>query len=158
MNKTEKQLGFFLTFGDNLANFKPVAHLYKTQLRELARCLGTAEEVIDQEPSAGWWEGQTDREDLAYWIVNDGPVVIPREFTEEEIRRAGKIKDELTLDKTDEVLMLKEQGMKPAEIAAHVKLSEDIISGLFHIVEKSKRLKNREIMVEIGERDCYITN
>ncbi len=34
MNKTEKQLGFFLTFGDNLANFKPVAHLYKTQLRE----------------------------------------------------------------------------------------------------------------------------
>lgn len=158
MNKTEKQLGFFLTFGDNLANFKPIAHLYKTQLSELARCLGTTEEVINQEPSAGWWEGQTDLEDLAYWIINDGPVVIPRDFTEEEIRRADQIKGKLTLDKIDEVLMLKEQGLAEEEIAAHVKLSEDIISGLFHIVEKSKRLKNREIMVEMGEKDCYITD
>ncbi len=114
--------------------------------------------MINQEPSAGWWEGQTDLEDLAYWVVNDGPIVIPRDFTEEEIRRVEQIKNELTLDKIDKVLMLKDQGMTAEEIVACVELSKDIISGLLHIVEKSKRLKNREIMVEIGEKDCCITD
>ena len=87
-NRTEKELGFFLTFGDNLAHFKPVAHLYKSELKELAVALGTKKEVVEQEPSAGFWSGQTDLEDIAYWIVNDGPIVIPREFSEQEIIRS----------------------------------------------------------------------
>lgn len=35
-NRTEYELGFFVTFGDNLANFKPIEHLYKHEVFQLA--------------------------------------------------------------------------------------------------------------------------
>lgn len=148
-NRTEKELGFFLTFGDYIAHFKPIAHLYKTELKELARALGTAENVIAQEPSAGFWEGQTDLEDFAYWIVNDGPIVIPRDFSEQEIQRAEKVKSKLTHEKIDNVLILYKANYKVDEIARQADLPKDIVNGLIHIVEKAKILKSRTIMAEI---------
>lgn len=148
-NRTEKELGFFLTFGDYIAHFKPIAHLYKTELKELARALGTAENVIAQEPSAGFWEGQTDLEDFAYWIINDGPIVIPRDFSDQEIQRAEKIKNKLTHEKIDGTLILYKAKYKADEIARQVGLPEDIVNGLIHIVEKAKILKSRTIMAEI---------
>lgn len=154
-NKTEKKLGFFLTFGDNIAHIKPIAHLYKSELKDFAKALGTAEEVIEQEPSAGFWEGQTDLEDLSYWIVNDGPIVMPREFSEEEICRAKQIERELTMEKIDQALILYEEGLKPANIAEHAGLSEEAVCGLIHIMEKSKILKNRAVMVEIEDGITY---
>ena len=148
-NRTEKELGFFLTFGDNLAHFKPVAHLYKSELKELAAALGTEKEVIDQEPSAGFWSGQTDLEDIAYWIVNDGPIVIPREFSEQEIIKAENIKAALDYKKIDSILERISSGESIEEIRDKTDVSAEIISGLYHIVEKAKRLKTREIMAEL---------
>ena len=148
-NRTEKELGFFLTFGDNLAHFKPVAHLYKSELKELAAALGTEKEVIDQEPSAGFWSGQTDLEDIAYWIVNDGPIVIPREFSEQEIIKAENIKAALDYQKIDSILERISSGESIEEIRDKTDVSAEIISGLYHIVEKAKRLKSREIMAEL---------
>ena len=148
-NRTEKELGFFLTFGDNLAHFKPVAHLYKSELKELAAALGTEKEVIDQEPSAGFWSGQTDLEDIAYWIVNDGPIVIPREFSEQEIIKAENIKAALDYQKIDRILERISSGESIEEIRDKTDVSAEIISGLYHIVEKAKRLKSREIMAEL---------
>lgn len=151
-NRTEKELGFFLTFGDNLAHFKPISHLYKSELKPFAAALGTAENVIEQEPSAGFWEGQTDLEDIAYWIVNDGPIVFPRDFSEEENLRAEQIESMLTQEKIDYVLSLHHANADLAEIVDKVELSEEIICGLIHIVEKAKTLKNRALMVEMPER------
>lgn len=148
-NRTEKELGFFLTFGDNLAHFKPVAHLYKSEMKELAAALGTEKEVIDQEPSAGFWSGQTDLEDIAYWIVNDGPIVIPREFSEQEIIKAENIKAALDYKKIDSILERISSGESIEEIRDKTDVSAEIISGLYHIVEKAKRLKSREIMAEL---------
>ena len=149
INRTEKELGFFLTFGDGLANFRPIAHLYQSELRELAKLLGTAQEVINQEPSAGFWNGQTDLEDFSYWIVNDGPIVFPREFTNDEIRRAQRIQQELSYPQIDQVLRLYDKGLDIAEIKQQCLLSEEVIQGLIHIVEKAKKLKNREVFVEL---------
>lgn len=151
MNKTEKTLGFFLTFGDNLAHFKPIAHLYKSELKELAKILGTRNNVIEQESSAGFWEGQTDIEDLAYWIVNDGPIVFPRTFTEEECERVGIIRSMLDFRKIDVVLKLYNNGAELSEIIKATVLAEEIVIGLIHIAEKSKMLKNRQLMLEIPE-------
>lgn len=148
-NRTEKELGFLLTFGDNLAHFKPVAHLYKTEIRKLAFALGTAQNVIEQEPSAGFWEGQTDKEDLGYWIINDGPIVFPREFSEKEISCAENIALLLEPEKVDTVLRMYREGRAVADILNETKFSENIVIGLIHIIEKSKLLKNRKIMVEI---------
>ena len=61
---------FLLHFGDNLANFKPIEHLYKTDVIKIARLLNSRDEVINQSPSAGFWKNQEDLEDIAYWIIN----------------------------------------------------------------------------------------
>lgn len=148
-NRTERELGFFLTFGDNIAHFKPIAHLYKTELKLLAAQLGSAEDVIEQEASAGFWEGQTDIEDLAYWILNDGPIIFPREFSEDEIQKAEQLKIVMTTEKVDDVLRLYSEGTDISCIEKMVDLPEEAVRGLVHIVEKAKIFKNREIMVEM---------
>ena len=52
-NLTEYELGFFMTFGDNLAHFKPIEHLYKTEVIQLAKEIGTRKEVIEQPATSG---------------------------------------------------------------------------------------------------------
>lgn len=149
-NKTEKMLGFFLTFGDNLAHFKPLAHLYRTQIMEMAREVGTAQEVIQQEASAGFWEGQTDAEDLAYWIINKGPIVVRREFTEEECVRADKMKSLLTPQHVDDILSLYEEEKGIEETAEQLDIEAEIVKGIFSIADKAPKYKTRKIMVELG--------
>ena len=149
LNRTEKELGFFLTFGDNLAHIKPIAHLYQSELKELAEVLGTSSEVIQQEPSAGFWSGQTDLEDFSYWILNDGPIVYPKEFTDEEVKKAELIKKELSYQKIDQFLFLYHQNADISELVDGSGLPAEIIQGLIHIVEKAKKLKNRDILLEL---------
>lgn len=151
MNKTEKMLGFFLTFGDNLANFKPLAHLYKTQIAEFGKELGTREEVIYQESSAGFWEGQTDAEDLAYWIINQGPILAPREFSEDEIRYAQQITPTLTSDNVDGILKLYEVGETAEKVSTETDVPIDIVKGIYSIVQKAPVYKTRKILVELEE-------
>ncbi len=50
-NRLEYELGFFVRGGDGLADLKPIAHLYKTQVYALAAHLGIAEEILCQPPS-----------------------------------------------------------------------------------------------------------
>lgn len=150
-NRSEKELGFFLTFGDNLAHFKPIAHLYKSQLYPLAQAMGTHWEVLEQEPSAGVWSGQTDLEDLSYWIVNNGPIIHPRNFTEEEHAEALRIKTILSYEKIDTVLELYAAGQGEKNIVQEVELPADVIRRLLLIVEKAKKLKSRRLMQELTE-------
>ena len=95
-NLTEYELGFFMTFGDNLANFKPIEHLYKTEVIQLAKEIGTREEVIEQPATAGFWRNQEDLEDIAFWIFNKGPIMRARRFSKEEKEIVFKIKEELS--------------------------------------------------------------
>jgi NAD+ synthase len=50
-NRLEYDQGFFVRGGDGLADLKPIAHLYKTQVYALARHLGVPEEICKQTPS-----------------------------------------------------------------------------------------------------------
>ena len=50
-NRLEYDQGFFVKGGDGLADFKPIAHLYKTQVYAMARFLGLPEEILEQKPS-----------------------------------------------------------------------------------------------------------
>ena len=65
-NRTETLLGYFTMHGDGAAAFKPIAHLYKCQVRALSRHLGVPEAIIDKAPSADLWEGQTDEGELGF--------------------------------------------------------------------------------------------
>ncbi len=50
-NRLEYDQGFFVKQGDGAADIKPIAHLYKTQVVELARLLGLPEAVINRPPT-----------------------------------------------------------------------------------------------------------
>ena len=55
-----------LHFGDNLANFKPIEHLYKTDVIKLARLLKSRDEVINQSPSAKKKKNQEKETNASY--------------------------------------------------------------------------------------------
>jgi NAD+ synthase len=50
-NRLEYDQGFFVKNGDGAADVKPIAHLYKTQVYELAAFLGLPDAVIAREPT-----------------------------------------------------------------------------------------------------------
>lgn len=50
-NRLEYDQGFFVKNGDGAADLKPIAHLYKTQVYQLARHLGLPEEICNAQPT-----------------------------------------------------------------------------------------------------------
>ena len=148
-NLTEYELGFFMTFGDNLAHFKPIEHLYKTEVIQLAKEIGTRREVIEQPATSGFWRKQEDLEDIAFWIFNQGPIMKARKFSKEEKKEIFKIKDQLTWKKIDNCLKGLRNKETIEEIAKETDLSTKIIEGIIQITKKAKQYRNREIMVSM---------
>ncbi len=50
-NRLEYDQGFFVKGGDGLADVKPIAHLYKSQVYQMARALGVPEEICSRAPT-----------------------------------------------------------------------------------------------------------
>lgn len=71
-NKSEISIGYFTKYGDGGADLLPIADLYKTKVRELAKYLNISQEIIDRPPTAGLWTGQTDEADIgvAYEVLD----------------------------------------------------------------------------------------
>lgn len=51
-NRLETDQGFFVKMGDGSGDFKPIAHMYKTQVFQMAEYLGVPEEIRNLPPSA----------------------------------------------------------------------------------------------------------
>jgi NAD+ synthase len=80
-NRLEYDQGFFVKNGDGSADIKPIAHLYKTQVYQLARYLGLPEAVCTAQPTTDTYsmaQGQDEfyfalpyhQMDLALWAFN----------------------------------------------------------------------------------------
>jgi len=63
-NKTELLLGYYTKHGDGACDLEPLASLYKTQVKQLARHIGLPENILKKTPSAGLWRGQTDEAEI----------------------------------------------------------------------------------------------
>jgi NAD+ synthase len=50
-NRLEYDQGFFVKNGDGSADIKPIAHLYKSQVYQIARFLGVPEEILSRPPT-----------------------------------------------------------------------------------------------------------
>ncbi len=142
-----------LHFGDNLANFKPIEHLYKTDVIKIARLLNSRDEVINQSPSAGFWENQEDLEDIAYWIINEGPIIVSKQFNDMEIARAEKIAKKLSWKKLDMCLKMISKEDDIENIVRTVELPIEIINGIVEITKKAKKYKSRKILVSLRKED-----
>ncbi|MFZ2456533.1 MAG: NAD+ synthase [Candidatus Altiarchaeia archaeon] len=63
-NRTEILLGYATKYGDAGVDMQPIGALYKTQVRQMAACVGVPQRIIDKAPTAGLWTGQTDEGEL----------------------------------------------------------------------------------------------
>jgi len=110
-NLTELMLGYFTLHGDGACALEPIGHLFKTEVREVAKELGIPEEIITKAPSAGLWEGQTDEEEIgcSYEIIDAilrHRLLIPAESPEDitEIIDAISIELETPIKTVDKIL------------------------------------------------------
>lgn len=65
-NKTELLLGYGTLYGDMASALNPIGDLYKSQVWQLSEEMEIPRAVIDKEPSADLWAGQTDEEELGF--------------------------------------------------------------------------------------------
>lgn len=65
-NKTEILLGYSTVFGDNASSLNPNGDLYKQQIWQLSEHLGVPAAVLEKQPSADLWPGQTSEGELGF--------------------------------------------------------------------------------------------
>jgi NAD+ synthase len=63
-NRSEAMTGYFTKYGDQAVDCNPIGNLYKMQVRQLADFMGVAADLVEKEPSAEMWEGQTDEDEM----------------------------------------------------------------------------------------------
>jgi NAD+ synthase len=65
-NRTEMEQGFFVKHGDGGVDIEPLAHLYKTQVFQLAEHLGVIEEIRTRTPTPDTWPGGVTDEEVYF--------------------------------------------------------------------------------------------
>jgi NAD+ synthase len=63
-NRTELLVGYFTKYGDGGADILPLGGLYKTDVRQIATELKIDPNILNKDPTAGLWPGQTDEDEL----------------------------------------------------------------------------------------------
>ncbi len=111
-NRLEYDQGFFVKGGDGLADYKPIAHLYKTQVYALARALGVPEGICSRTPT-------TDTYSL--------------EQTQEEFYFA------LPYEKMDACLYSFNHALAPETVAASLGLTADQVMRVYNDIEAKRR-------------------
>jgi len=65
-NKTELLLGYGTQHGDMASAVNPIGDLYKTQVQALSEALDIPKIILEKDPSADLWEGQSDEDELGF--------------------------------------------------------------------------------------------
>lgn len=65
-NRLEYSLGFFVKNGDGSADFKPIAHLYKSQVYQLGQFLGVPEEILRRPPTTDTYSLEQSQEEFYF--------------------------------------------------------------------------------------------
>ncbi|PKN77201.1 MAG: NAD(+) synthase [Deltaproteobacteria bacterium HGW-Deltaproteobacteria-10] len=148
-NRTEYELGFFLPLGDGVWHLGPIAHLYKSQVFAMARYLNCAKEVISQPPSGGFWIGETDLEDLSFWLVHGAPVREDRNWSPQDMVNFTRINSILTFSNIDSVLS--QLSLQPDDqiIADIAGIPVDVVSRIRRLEQQASQVKKRPLRVSL---------
>jgi NAD+ synthase len=65
-NKNEHEQGFFVKHGDGAADIKPIAHLFKTQVYQLAKYLEIPEEIQRRIPTTDTYSAEQTQEEFFF--------------------------------------------------------------------------------------------
>jgi len=102
-NKTELLLGYGTLYGDMASAINPLGDLYKTQIWALAEAVGVPEVIVQKQPSADLWAGQTDEGELGFSYREVDKLLylmVDERYSRPELVTAGfpeKFIDEVTL-------------------------------------------------------------
>ena len=67
-NKNEHEQGFFVKYGDGGADIKPIAHLFKTQVFQLADYLEVPEEIRRRTPTTDTYSAEQTQEEFFFRV------------------------------------------------------------------------------------------
>ena len=122
-DKSEIMLGYFTKFGDGACDILPLADLYKTSVRNLAKYLGIPERIRVKASSPELWPGQTAEKELG-----------------------------LGYEKLDRILWGLERWMMPEEIAAETGLKLGLVRKVRERWLKSEHKRRPPLTMKLGYR------
>ena len=128
-NRLEYDQGFFVKLGDGAADIKPIAHLYKTQVYQLAEYLGVPEEIRKRPPTTDTYSLAQGQDEFYF---------------------------SLSHDKMDICLYGKNHDTAPAEVARQIGLSEEQVQRVYNDID-TKRTTTRylhlraQLLAEVPE-------
>ena len=97
-NKNEHEQGFFVKWGDGGADIKPIAHLFKTQVYQLAEYLDVPKEIQERTPTTDTYSAESTQEEFFFRVPFEiGDLVwfgMEKNIPKEEIARAAGISEE----------------------------------------------------------------
>jgi NAD+ synthase len=111
-NRLEYDQGFFVKNGDGSADLKPIAHLYKSQVYQLAAYLGVPEEIQNRPPTTDTYSLEQSQEEFY--------------FT-------------LPLEKMDLCLFGKNNRILPNELAPLVGLTEAEVARMYASIDSKRK-------------------
>jgi NAD+ synthase len=111
-NRLEYDQGFFVKGGDGLADLKPIAHLYKSQVYDLARYLGIPQEIRSRPPTTDTYSLEQSQEEFYF---------------------------ALPLEKMDLCLYAKNHGVPAAAVASTVGLTAEQVQRAYELIESRRR-------------------
>jgi NAD+ synthase len=110
-NRLEYDQGFFVKLGDGAADVKPIAHLYKTQVYQLAPALGIPEEIRNRPPTTDTYSMAQGQDEFYF---------------------------SLPYDKMDLCLYGKNHGVPPEAVADVVGLTPDQVERVYRDIETKR--------------------
>jgi NAD+ synthase len=110
-NRLEYDQGFFVKLGDGAADVKPIAHLYKTQVYQLARHLGLPAEIQSRPPTTDTYSMPQSQEEFYF---------------------------SLPYGRMDLCLYGKNNGVPLAQVAAAAGLSEEQVKRVYRDIDQKR--------------------
>jgi NAD+ synthase len=110
-NRLEYDQGFFVKLGDGAADIKPIAHLYKTQVYQLAEYLGVPESIRKRPPTTDTYSLAQSQEEFYF---------------------------SLPYDKMDLCLYAKNTGVAASEVGAALGLKPEQVERVFKDIDQKR--------------------
>ena len=111
-NKNEHDLGFFVKYGDGGVDLSPILHLFKSQVYQLAKYLEIPSEIQQRPPTSDTYSAGSTQEEFFF---------------------------RLPFEVLDLIWLGIEKGYSPAEIAAHLELSDEQVNRIALDIQQKKR-------------------
>jgi NAD+ synthase len=110
-NRLEYDQGFFVKNGDGAADLKPIAHLYKTQVYQLAAYLGIPQEIQKRPPTTDTYSLDQSQEEFYF---------------------------PLPYDRMDLCLYAKNHSLLPQEVAPVVELTAQQVARVYRVIDATR--------------------